>query len=277
MEWAHFLPPASWVAVTCEGAWGHCLPAHEVEGALLRCAVWIPRAEVGPLRRCTKLLSQQLLPADWCTLLRLHFEQLPCPAGSALWYWAPATSLLSHDSSEGRMLSCLMDAWVSLGHFPAAREPTLLRLACQYLLALRDVTVWPSQPTLCAGAASWSALMDDGLRLPPLHCCYLGPYNFYRRVFCGSSASICTVARGALAHTRAYFARTVQLHLNSVAGELVGLVPALRRAHVALRTWLARDHPSNWCVVPDGLLKVVLSVCCVGESHNLIPQHVALT
>ena len=66
------------------------------------------------------------------------------------------------------MLSCLMDAWVSLGHFP------VLRLACQYLLALRDVTVWPSQPTLCAGAASWSALMDDGLRLPPLHC-FLAP------------------------------------------------------------------------------------------------------
>ena len=32
------------------------------------------------------------------------------------------------------MLSCLMDAWVSLGHFPAACEPTVLRLACQYLL-----------------------------------------------------------------------------------------------------------------------------------------------
>ena len=29
--------------------------------------------------------------------------------------------------------------------------------------------------------------------------------------------------------------------------------PLVRRAHVALRTWLARDHPSNWCVVPDGL------------------------
>ena len=42
-------------------------------------------------------------------------------------------------------------------------------------------------------------------------------------------------------------------HLNCVAGELVGLVPALHRAHVALRTWLARDRPSNWCVVPDGL------------------------
>ena len=93
MEWAHLLPPVSWVAVTCEGAWQHCLPAHEVEVALLRGAVWVPRAEVGPLRRCNKLLSQQLLPADWCTLLRLHFEQLPCPAGSALWYWAPATSL----------------------------------------------------------------------------------------------------------------------------------------------------------------------------------------
>ena len=41
------------------------------------------------------------------------------------------------------------------------------------------------------------------------------------------------------------------LHLNSVAGELFGLVPAFRRAHVDLRIWLARDHPSNRCVVPD--------------------------
>ena len=95
--------------------------------------------------------------------------------------------------------------------------------------------------------------MDDGLRLPPLHCCYLGPHDFYRRVYCGSSAVVRTVASGALDHTRAYFSRPSLLHLNSVAGELVGLVPVLRRTHVALRTWLARNHPSNWRVVPDSL------------------------
>ena len=89
MEWSYLLPSVSWVAVTCEGGWRHCSPAHEVEMALLRGAVWIPCTEVGPLRRCNKTLSQQLLPADWQTLLRLHFEQLPCLAGSALLYWAP--------------------------------------------------------------------------------------------------------------------------------------------------------------------------------------------
>ena len=127
----------------------------------------------------------------------------------------------------------------------------MLRLACQYVLALHNVTVWPSQPTLCASSALWCGLMEEGLRLPPLHGCYLGPHDFYRRVYCGTSASLCTVARAPLAHTRAYLARPSPLHLNSVAGELFGLVPALRRAHVALRLWLARDHPSNLCVVPD--------------------------
>ena len=48
-----------------------------------------------------------------------------------------------------------------------------------------------------------------------------------------------------------YLARPSPLHLNSVAGELFGLVPALRRAHVDLQLWLARDHPSNLCVEPD--------------------------
>ena len=61
------------------------------------------------------------------------------------------------------------------------------------------------------------------------------------------------MAKEALDHTRAYFSRPSLLHLNSVAGELVGLVPALRRTHVALRTRLARNHPSNWCVVSDSL------------------------
>ena len=217
--------------------------------ALLRGAVWIPLAK-GRLRRCTKTLSQ-FLPADWRRLLRLHFEHLPFPADSTLWYLAPATALLSEDFSEGRMLSCLMDAWVSLEHFPGAREPTVLRLACEYVLALRSIAVWPSQPALCAGSDLWRGLMEDELRLPPLHCCYLGPHDFYRRVYCGTSASLCTVAGGPLAHTRAYLARPSPLHLNSVAGELFGLVPALRRAHVDLQIWLARDHPSNLCVVPD--------------------------
>ena len=73
------------------------------------------------------------------TLLRLHFEHPPFPVES-IWYMAPATSLESDDFSEGRMLSCLMDAWVSLGHFFGAREPTVLRLACQYVLALHPTT-----------------------------------------------------------------------------------------------------------------------------------------
>ena len=188
MEWSSLLPPVMWVAVTSHGGWGHRSPGQAVEVALLRGGVWIPFSEVGPLRMCTRTLSQQLLPADWRKLLRLHFEHLPFPADSTLWYLAPATSLLSEDFSEGRMLSCLMDAWVSLGHFPGAREPTVLRLACQYVLALHSITVWPSQPTLCVGSALWGGLMEDGLRLPPLRCCYLGSHDFYRR----TSASLCT-------------------------------------------------------------------------------------
>ena len=180
---------------------------------------------------------QQLLPACWQMLLRLHFEHPLFPVDATLWHMAPATSIESDDFSEGRMLSCLMDAQVSLGHFPEVREPTVLRLVCQYVLALHNVTVWPSQPTLCRGSALWSGLMDDGLRLPPLHCCYLGPHDFYRRVYFGTSASHCTVARAPRSHTQTYLARPSPLHLNlnTVAGELFGLVPALRRTHVALR------------------------------------------
>ena len=58
------------------------------------------------------------MSADWQKLLCLHFEY---PS-------FPATLLLSEDFSEGRMLSYLMDAWVSLGHFRGAYEPTVTRL-----------------------------------------------------------------------------------------------------------------------------------------------------
>ena len=125
--------------------------------ALLRGAAWIPLAEVGPLRRCTRTLSQQLLPAGWQMLLRLHFEHAPFPVDATLWYMAPATSLESDDFSEGRMLSCLMDGWVSLGHFPGAREPTVLRLACQYVPALHNVTVLAAHlVSWLYGLASWN-------------------------------------------------------------------------------------------------------------------------
>ena len=69
MEWSYLLPPVSWVAVSAPGGWGHSSPAQDVEVALVRGAAWIPLAEVGPLRRSNKTLSQQLLPAGWETLL----------------------------------------------------------------------------------------------------------------------------------------------------------------------------------------------------------------
>ena len=61
----------------------------------------------------------------------------------------------------GRMLSCLMYAWVSLAHFPYARKPMVLQLACQCILALHSIAVWPSQPTLRVGSSLWSGLMND--------------------------------------------------------------------------------------------------------------------
>ena len=191
-------------------------------------------------------------------LLDLHFAYTPYPGVSILWYLAPATSFFSNNLSEGRMRSCLLDSWVSLGHFPCARKPAVLRIACQYILALHIVAVSPPQPPLCASSPLWGGLMNAGLRLPPLHCCYLGPYDFYRRAFADSSwrlpsASLCTVARGPLSHTRAFLARPSPLQLNIVVGELLGLLPTLRQQHVALRLWLGRDHPSNLCVVPDVL------------------------
>ena len=82
--------------------------------------------------------------------------------------------------------------------------------------------------------------------------------SIYRRLYADSSwrrpsASLCTVSRGPLSHTRAFLARPSPLQLNTVAGELLGLLPTLRHQHVALRLWLERDHPSNLSVVPDGL------------------------
>ena len=90
-----------------------------------------------------------------------------------------------------------------------------------------------------------------GLRLPPLHCSYLGPYDFNRRFsWRRPSASLCTVARGPLSHTRAFLARPSPLQLNTVVGELFGLLwPTLQQQYVALRLWLGRDHPSNLSVV----------------------------
>ena len=65
MEWTLLLPPVSWVAVPCRAGWGHLSIGQDVEVALLRVAVWLPLHNVGSLRRCTKTLSQQLLPVDW--------------------------------------------------------------------------------------------------------------------------------------------------------------------------------------------------------------------
>ena len=44
-----------------------------------------------------------------------------------------------------------------------------------------------------------------------------------------------TVTRGSLSHTRAFLTQPSPLHLNTVAGELLDLLPALRQQHVALR------------------------------------------
>ena len=61
-----------------------------------------------------------------------------------------------------------------------------------------------------------------------------------------ASASLCTVARDPLSHTCAFLARPSPLQLNTVVGELLGLLPTLR-------LWLGRDHFSTLCVVPDVL------------------------
>ena len=147
-----------------------------------------------------------------------------------------------------------MHAWVSLGHYLQALEPTVLRVACQYVLSLRNIAVWPEQPALHAGSDLWQGLMEQGVRLPPLHYCCLGPCDFYRRVYCGTSASLRTVAGGPLEYTRAYLARPSPLTMNGVAGELLGLVPVLRRVHCDLRGWLARDHPAHLHAAPDILV-----------------------
>ena len=86
------------------------------------------------------------------------------------------------DFSEGRTLSCLMDAWASLGHFPGAREPTVLRLACQYVLALHSITVWLPCAFLAPGAAC---------ALPCWHvepCAVGGLLSYKARVVRGAAA-----------------------------------------------------------------------------------------
>ena len=182
-------------------------------------------------------------------MLRHHLERMPFPSDSTLLHLRLSTAQLSDDYSEGRIFSSFMHAWVWLGHFPLAREPAVL----QYVLSLHIIAVWPAQPALHAGSDLSQRLMEHGCRLPPLRCCYLGPHDFYRRVYfgTGTAVSLRTVAGGPLEHTRAYLARPSPLTMNGVAGELLGLVPALRAAHSDLRIWLARDHPSHLRVMPD--------------------------
>ena len=111
MNWSSLPPPVSWVAVACWGGWEHQSPATHTEKALLRGAAWLPLVEIGPLRRGTRSLKS----VSWQRLLDLHFAHTPYPGVSILWYPAPATSFFSNGLSEGRMLSCLLDSWVSLG------------------------------------------------------------------------------------------------------------------------------------------------------------------
>ena len=160
MEWSSLPPPVSWVAVDCQSGWKHQSPATNAEKALLRGAAWLPLVEIGPLRRDTRSLSRQLKSVSWQRLLDLHFAHTSYPGVSIFWYLAPATSFFSNDLSEGWILSCLLDCWVSLGHFPCAREPAVLRIACQYILALHSVAVSLSQPPLCPSCRS-----------PPILCC----------------------------------------------------------------------------------------------------------
>ena len=83
---------------------------------------------------------------------------MPFPTGSTLRYLRLPTVQLSEDLREGRIFSCFMHAWVTLGHYPQAREPTVLRVACQYVLSLRNIGVWPERPALHAGFDLWQGL-----------------------------------------------------------------------------------------------------------------------
>ena len=127
-----------------------------------------------------------------------------------------------------------MHAWVSLGHYSRAREPSVLRVA-----SLRNIAVWPERPALYVW---WQGLMEQGMRLPPLHCCYLGPRDFTDGCAVGP-LPLCEQ------HTRAYLAWPSPLTMKGVAEELLGLVPVLRRAHSDLRWSLARGHPAH--LAPD--------------------------
>ena len=110
MEWTSVLPPASWVAVTCHVGWGPSFPGVEVEVALLRAVEWLSLCDVGPLRRCTKTLSQQMVPEDWRSLLRHHLEHMPFPTDSTLRYLRLSTVQLSENLREGRIFpaSCML-------------------------------------------------------------------------------------------------------------------------------------------------------------------------
>ena len=126
------------------------------------------------------------------------------------------------------MLSCLMDAWMSVEHFPYARKPTVLQLVCQHILALHGIT---SQPTLCVGSSCWSSLIDDGLRASTAALLLPGSPRLLPAVYCGSSAAVRTVASEAYNRTRVLLVAS-----QCVASELVNLVPVFQCTHVALQT-----------------------------------------
>ena len=70
-----------------------------------------------------------------------------------------------------------------------------------------------------------------------------------------------TVASGVFDCTRAYFSQPPLLHLNSVAGELMGLVPVFRRTHTL--PWPA-------IIRPIGVSS--LTACALGGKVNGTPR-----
>ena len=136
--------------------------------------------------------------------------------------------------------ACLGKPWA----LPLAREPTVLRVACQYVLSLRNIA---AMLALTCDRASWS--MGFGSR----HCiavtlasmistggCTVEPLPRYAQWQVAPSSTLAPTWRG-----------RPRVTMNGAAGELLGLVPALRRAHSDLRVWLARDHPAHLRVTPD--------------------------
>ena len=71
--------------------------------------------------------------------------------------------------------------------------------------------------------------MHDELQLLPPTVAILAPMTSTSRSFAGPRLLSAQLQGCLLCVNR-------PVHLNSVVGELVGLVPALRRAHVALQT-----------------------------------------